>query len=101
MATAEEVNLARDIRRMFAKKPVDSTRLEIQCIRGRVYLSGTINVQRDEVGVNAREEVLAAAELVSRMKGVKQVINELRVVIPEKKKKPEHEASPGGHGGGH
>ncbi len=101
MATVEEVNLARDIRRVFAKKPIDSGRLEIQCIRGRIYISGIITAQREAQGVIVKNEVAAVIEQIQKMSGVKQVFNECRVKEPEVKKKPgheEHHAAGGGHG---
>lgn len=96
MATVEEVNLARDIRRLFAKRPIDSGRLEIQCIRGRVYLSGIITAQKEEVGVVVKSEVQGLIDVISKMSGVKQLFNECKMVEPEKKEKKEHEG-PTGH----
>jgi hypothetical protein len=96
MATSEEMELARAIRRMFAKKPIDSTRLEIQCIRGRVYLSGNITGTRDQAGVTVKGEVGDLVLQISRMAGVKQLINECKMVEPKPKEAPDHGAP--GHG---
>lgn len=81
MATAEELELARTIRREFSKRPIDSTRLEITCIRGRIYLSGTLSFDKEQgnESVRVKDEVAYLVQLIQRLPPVKQVIVECRM----------------------
>jgi len=77
--TGPDAELGRYVRREFNRRPVDSTRLEIQVIGGRIYLSGTIANLRSQPGVPLQEEILLVEKIISQHRDARGVFNQARV----------------------
>ena len=101
MPTTEELELIRTIRREFAKRPIDSTRLEVQVIRGRVYLSGVVATIREEGGVDLKVEVAGLIERLSKIPIVKQVICDAKLNEEKKREAPQAQGRVPGRSHGH
>ena len=98
MPSLEELELAREIRRQFAKLPIDSKQLEIQVIRGKVYLGGKLGTIKGVDGVDLKSVVADITERLAKMPKIKQVILETRYFdANEKAKKHDGEAGHGKH----
>ncbi|MDR3707904.1 MAG: hypothetical protein P4L33_06370 [Capsulimonadaceae bacterium] len=90
MATAEEMELGRNIRRQFGRTSLDTTRMELTINKGVIYITGTIGPPKDEVGYYVKGEVGDVVLLIQKMPGVKQVVVGCKMV--EQKKKEEKHA---------
>ena len=85
---ADEVLLIRDIRRMFDRVTIDSSRLEISLQRGFVTLNGTVKNLRSPPLVNVKDCVDELERRLRRDQRIKQLSIECRIMQAEKK---EHE----------
>lgn len=79
--TGQDAELGRYVRREFSRRPIDSTRLEIQVVGGRIYLSGTLAKLRSQPGVNLKEEVALAEKIVGGHRDARGVFNSCRYPI--------------------
>lgn len=77
--TGQDAELGRYIRREFNRRPIDSTRLEIQVIGGRIYLSGTISSLRSQPLVPLAEEILLVEKIISQHRDARGVFNQARI----------------------
>lgn len=88
--TGQDAELGRYIRREFARRPIDSTRLEIQVVGGRIYLSGTLANLRSQPQVNLQEEVALVEKLISGHRDAKGVFNQCRYTRQRAEEKETH-----------
>ncbi len=77
--TGVDAELGRYVRREFNRRPIDVTRLEIQVVGGRIYLSGTIASLRSQPGVPLVEEVALVEKLISQHRDARGVFNQARL----------------------
>jgi hypothetical protein len=84
---AEEILLLRDIRRMFDKRPLDTSRVEISLMRGNVQLNGIIRTPRNLPNTILREEVDELEVRLRKDPRVKSLSNACKLVQPEKVEK--------------
>ena len=84
---AVDAELIRLIRREFGKRPVDTTRLDIQVTNGRVILGGTVTNLRDQPLVNLSDEMTMLEKILSRNILVKQLAVQVRINQVEIKEK--------------
>ena len=85
MPTTAELECARNIRRQFSRRPIDSDLLEISILRGRVFLAGTLKTLREESEISLKEEISLITEWVMKnYPDVKQVICDAKLVQVEK-----------------
>ena len=76
--TGPDAEIARNIRREFAKRPIDTTRVDIQVTGGRVTLAGTVSNLRDKPDVSLEAEMEVIEKLVTRDRIVKALYNQVR-----------------------
>ena len=76
--TGADAELARYVRREFSRRPIDSTRLEVQVVNGRIYLSGTLANLRSQPNVPLQEEVFLVEKLISGHRDARGVFNQCR-----------------------
>lgn len=91
---ALDAELIRAIRRELAKRPVDTTRMDLQVTNGRVIIGGTISNLRDSPNVDLREELAIVEKIFSRNSLVKQLTVSVRFNQAEVEKK-EHDGGRG------
>lgn len=84
---AVDAELIRLIRREFAKRPVETTRLDIQVTNGRVILGGTLSNLRDQPLIDLREELNVLEKILSRSSLVKHLTVQVRLNQMEVKEK--------------
>jgi hypothetical protein len=77
---AQDAELTRIIRREFAKRPMDITRIDIQCTNGRVSLSGVVTNLRDQPTINLRDEMAIIDKMLMRHQMVRQYSNMARLI---------------------
>ena len=75
--TGTDAELARNVRREFGRRPMDSTRLDVQVSAGRITLTGTLAVLREQPGVNLQSEVILVTRLLTRDRLVKAIYDQL------------------------
>ncbi len=81
---AVDVEIARTVRREFGKRPVDTTRLDIQVAQGRVSLGGIVGRLRDQPNVSLKDEVAMVVKLLMRDRMIKEVQEMVRLIETEK-----------------
>lgn len=82
-----DAELMRTIRREFSKRPVDTTRLDVQVVSGRVTLGGTVTNLRDQPLVDLKEELTMIEKILMRNSLVKQLSMQCRINQVEVKEK--------------
>jgi hypothetical protein len=92
---ASEMELCRDIRREYAKHPVDISFLEINCLKGVVNITGQIFPIRSQPNHPLRETTEIVVKKFSRDQRVRQILStEIRYQSIKSSKEKEAEASP-------
>ncbi len=79
-----DVEIARLVRREFARRPVDSTRLDVQSAQGKVSLAGIVTTLRDQRDINLKEEIALITKQLMRDRLVREVQDSLRLIQTEK-----------------
>ena len=90
-----DAELIRTLRREFSRRPVDTTRLDIQVTSGRVIIGGTLANLRDQPLVDLKEEMVMLEKIMIRNPMVKQLAIQCRFNQMEIKEK-EGEGGPRG-----
>ncbi|MCW3058472.1 MAG: hypothetical protein ABIY70_16960 [Capsulimonas sp.] len=88
-----DAELIRNIRREFGKRPVDTTRLDIQVTNGRVSLGGMLCRLRDQPTIALEEELAKIEKVFMRHPLVKSYTSAVRIMKDEDNK--EHEDTRG------
>jgi hypothetical protein len=84
-----DAELIRAIRREFGKRPVDTTRLDIQVTNGRVIIGGTLANLRDQPTISLKDEITFLEKILMRNSLVKQLSMQCRLNQMEMKEKDE------------
>ena len=84
--TASDAEIIRNIRREFGKRPVDTTRLDVQVLNGKVTLGGTIAHLRNAPNVSLQAEVEVIHRLITRDRLVREVFDQLNYARSEEEK---------------
>ncbi len=79
-----DVEIARTVRREFGKRPVDSTRLDVQVSQGRVSLAGIVGMLRDKPDVILKDEIAHVMKQLMRERIIKDVQDLTRLIQNEK-----------------
>ena len=89
MASAADMALLRNVRREFGKTPLDTTRMELGLIKGVHYCSGAVSALKEggEDGgvIRVKNEMADILFRISKMQGVKQVVNGCKMIEPKPK----------------
>ncbi|BDI32185.1 hypothetical protein CCAX7_42360 [Capsulimonas corticalis] len=78
-----DAELIRNLRREFGKRPVDTTRLDIQVTNGRVSLGGMLGRLRDQPTVSVEEELAKIEKMFVRHPLVKSYTSAVRIMKDE------------------
>jgi hypothetical protein len=89
---AVDAELIRSIRREFGKRPVDTTRLDLQVSNGKVILGGTVANTRDQPLVVLKDEMNYLERIFLRNPMVRQLTIQVRFNQNEAKKDGEGDA---------
>lgn len=84
-----DTELLRNLRREFARRPVDITRLDIQVSQGRIIMAGQIAHLRDQPNVELRDEMAIIEKIFSRNPNCKSLTLQVRFVPKEADEKHE------------
>jgi len=79
--TGLDAEMARYVRREFGRRPLESTRLEIQVVQGRIYLSGTLAPLRSQPAVHIEDEIAIVEKVISQHRDFRALFNNCRVVL--------------------
>jgi hypothetical protein len=77
---ALDAELSRIIRRELSKRPMDITRIDIQCTNGRVSIGGIVTNLRDQPTINLRDEMSIVDKMLARNQLVRQYSNMARLI---------------------
>jgi hypothetical protein len=86
---AVDAELIRTIRREIGKRPIDTTRMELQVTNGKVILSGTIANTRDQPLIVLKDEMAFLERIFMRIPTLRELNVQLR--YNQNDTKPEHE----------
>lgn len=89
MNTAD-AELMRWIRREFAKRPIDITRLDIQVVCSRVSIGGQLFNLRDQPTIDVREEFNIIEGILVKNTQIRSLSVQVRIIQAEHNKE-EHE----------
>jgi len=78
--TPEDAEIARTVRRELAKRPLDSTQMDIQVKAGKITMAGRVMHLSEDKGANLRSEIEIVIKLLSRERIVKGVYDQLHYV---------------------
>lgn len=81
---AQDVAIARTVRREFGKRALDSTRLDVQVVQGRVTLGGIVTTLRDQRDINLKDEMAMTMKLLTRDRAIREVQESVRLIQTEK-----------------
>jgi osmotically-inducible protein OsmY len=76
MATEKETQLL--IRREFARRPVDTTSVDVYVSHGVVYLRGTVRAMRGH-NIDLQQEVSILLTVLKQKSGIRDVVSELQI----------------------
>ncbi len=78
----EDKRLRRLVEREISKHPIDNTLLRVLCINEVIYLDGVVSEIRGPAGrgVDLKREMNKVVEAIEGMKGVRDVVDDCRLV---------------------
>ena len=79
--TAEDAEIARNVRRELGKRPINSTMVDIQVKAGRITLTGRLTHLRDDKSANLRTEIDFVMKHMTRDRLVKGFFDQLQYTI--------------------
>ena len=83
---AADAALARLVRHELSKRPMESTRVDVIVLQGRVTLGGVVTRLRDQPDVDLKAELDRVQKQIMRGRDVKEVSVMVRVVEAEEEK---------------
>jgi hypothetical protein len=81
---SNDAEIIRNMRRELGKRPVDTTRLDIQSVNGRVSLTGSVTVLRSQPGAELEAEMAQFEKSFARDRLIKEFTMQIRFLYPEK-----------------
>ena len=87
-----DAELIRNIRREFGKRPVDTTRLDIQVTNGRVSLGGMLCRLRDQPTVTLEDEMAKIEKIFTRHPLVKSFTSGVRIMKDDDRDKEQEDS---------
>jgi len=78
--TLADTRLRREIQKELVKRDIESTSINVQVINFVVYLTGEIRPVRG-MTLDPRKELGIIEEIIRRFKGVRDVVNEIKVPL--------------------
>ena len=79
--TAEDAEIARNVRRELGKRPINSTMIDVQVKSGNITLVGRISHLRDDKTANLRTEIDFVMKQMTRERMVKGFFDQMQYVI--------------------
>ncbi len=77
---AADAALVRIIRRELSKRPIESARVDVQALQGRVTLAGVVTRLRDKPDVDLKNELDHVQKQIMRDRSVKEVSVNVRII---------------------
>ena len=71
------------MRRELGKRPIDTTRLDIQSVNARVSLTGSITALRSQPGADLESEMAQFEKSFARDKLIKELTIQIRILRPD------------------
>ena len=79
--TAEDAEIARNVRRELGKRPINSTMVDVQVKAGKITLTGRLTHLRDDKTANLRTEIDFVMKNMTRDRLVKGFFDQLQYAI--------------------
>ena len=79
--TAEDAEIARNVRRELGKRLINSTMVDVQVKAGKITLTGRLTHLRDDKGANLRSEIDIVMKNMTRDRLVKGFFDQLQYAI--------------------
>ena len=79
--TAEDAEIARNVRRELGKRPINSTMIDVQVKAGNITLTGRISHMREDREANLRSEIDVVMKHMTRERTVRGFFDQLQYVI--------------------
>jgi hypothetical protein len=79
--TAEDAEIARNVRRELGKRPINSTMIDVQVKSGNITLTGRISHKREDRDANLRSEIDVVMKHMTRERTVRGFFDQLQYVI--------------------
>ena len=79
--TAEDAEIARNVRRELGKRPINSTMVDVQVKAGKITLTGRLTHLRDDKTANLRSEIDVVMKNMTRDRLVKAFYDQLQYAI--------------------
>jgi hypothetical protein len=79
--TAEDAEIARNVRRELAKRPIDSTMVDVQVKAGKITLAGRLGRLRDAHEINLKSEIDIVMKMMTRDRLVKGFYDQMHYVV--------------------
>ncbi len=83
---AADINMRRTVRRELGRRPVESSRVEIEVRDGHITLTGSLTRLPSRPGVNLQRELDSLTQMLMRDRKVRDVTS--RLLLREKKMTP-------------
>jgi len=72
--STENKELQKKIRGQIARRYVDASMVNVNCVGGTVHLTGVLKSIRTNAGINLKEEMENISKLLRSMPGVREVV---------------------------
>jgi hypothetical protein len=79
--TAEDAEIARNVRRELSKRPINSSMVDVQVKAGKITLTGRLTHLRDDKGANLKTEMDFVMKSVTRDRLVKGFFDQLQYTV--------------------
>jgi len=79
--TAEDAEIARNVRRELSKRPINSSMVDVQVKAGKITLTGRLTHLRDDKGANLKTEMDLVMKSVTRDRLVKGFFDQLQYTV--------------------
>ncbi len=79
--TAEDAEIARNVRRELGKRSINSTMIDVQVKNGNITLSGRIMHIRDDMSANLRSEIDIVMKNMTRERMVRGFFDQMQYVV--------------------
>lgn len=79
--TAEDAEIARNVRRELGKRPINSSMVDVQVKAGKITLTGRLTHLRDDKEANLKSEIDVVMKNMTRDRLVKGFFDQLQYTI--------------------
>ena len=79
--TAEDAEIARNVRRELSKRPINSSMVDVQVKGGKITLTGRLTHLRDDKSANLKSEIDVVMKNMTRDRIVKGFFDQLQYTI--------------------